>query len=56
MLREAVEGSFLHATPEGIASFPRILGSAGRQLFDGMPFVIPSFFDVVGCFGRQHFH
>ena len=42
--------------PEGIASFLHILGSAGRQLFDGMPLVIPSFVHVVGCFGRQLFH
>ena len=33
-----------------------ILGSVGRQLFDGMPPVIPSFVDVVGSFGRQLFH
>ena len=56
MLWEAVEGSFVHGMPEAIPSFPRILGSAGRQLFDGMPLVIPSFVDVVGRFGRQLFH
>ena len=51
MLWEAVEGSFVHGMPEAIPSFPRILGSAGRQLFDGMPLVIPSFVDVVGLEG-----
>ena len=39
MSLEALEGSFLHATTEGIASFVDVVGSVGRQLFDGMPVV-----------------